>query len=60
MTINKSKELLTEFDYVEFYAKKLREDNSFFVQQKSLIDSQLKSSISVFRNAFGTGEEFNI
>ncbi len=43
----------TDLDYVELYAKMLREDNSLFKQQKKLIESQLKSSSSLFRKMFG-------
>ncbi|MDP3990383.1 MAG: hypothetical protein Q8Q01_04215 [archaeon] len=43
---------MTELDYVSFYAKKLREDNKFFIQQKMLIDSQIKASSSLFKNRF--------
>ena len=50
--------LKTDKDYVEFYAKKLKEDNSIFKQQKVLIESQLKGSSSLFRKKFGTGEKF--
>ena len=43
----------TDLDYVELYARKLKNDNSLFRQQKKLIESQLKSSSSLFRNMFG-------
>jgi len=43
---------LKNTDYVELYAKKLKNDNSLFKQQKMLIESQLKASSSVFRNMF--------
>ena len=43
----------TDLDYVELYARKLKDDNIFFKQQKKLIESQLKSSSSLFRNMFG-------
>jgi len=49
---------MTDMDYVELYAKKLREDNSLFKQQKMLIESQMKSSSQFFRNCFGEGEDF--
>ncbi|MEK6860170.1 MAG: hypothetical protein AABX54_05140 [Nanoarchaeota archaeon] len=45
--------ILTDMDYVELYADKLREDNSLFKQHKVLIESQLKSSSSLFSNMFG-------
>lgn len=43
----------TDLDYVELYAERLKKDNSLFKQQKKLIESQLKSSSSLFRNMFG-------
>jgi len=49
---------VTDMDYVELYAKKLKEDKRHFEQQKVIIESQMESSISVFRNMFGEGEEF--
>ena len=49
-----------DLDYVEIYAMKLREDNSFFVQQKKLIESQLYGSSSLFRNMFTEGNDFKI
>ncbi len=50
---------MTDLDYVIFYAEKLRDDNRFFVQQRKLIDSQLKASSSLFKNMFGD-EDFKI
>jgi len=50
----------TDLDYVEFYANKLKEDSSIFKQQKMLIESQLKSSSSLFRGMFGTGKMFKV
>ena len=44
---------VTDIDYVELYARKLKDDNSLFSQQKKFIESQLKSSDSMFRNIFG-------
>ena len=49
---------LTDLDYVELFAEKLRDDNSLFTQQKMLIESQLQGSRSLFKNTFGTGTEF--
>ena len=43
---------LTDLDYVSIYAKKLKEDNKYFKQQKMLIESQLKASQSLFKNTF--------
>jgi hypothetical protein len=48
----------TDMDYVELFAKRLKEDNSLFEQQRMIIESQMKASAELFRNAFGTGEEF--
>lgn len=45
-----------DLDYVELYAKRLKKDNSLFKQQKKLIESQLKSSSSLFRNMFGKAD----
>lgn len=39
---------LGELDYVKLYAEKLKADNSLFVQQKLLIDSQILASRSLF------------
>lgn len=41
-----------DLDYVELYAKKLKKDNRLFAQQKKLIESQMKSSSSLFANSF--------
>ena len=41
-----------EIDYVKLYAERLKNDNSIFAEQKSLIESQMKSSSSFFSNAF--------
>lgn len=47
------RKILTDLDYVELYATKLRTDNSLFIQQKDFIESQFKSSVSLFSNRFG-------
>lgn len=44
--------VLSDLDYVKLYAEKLKEDNRFFEQQIKLINSQIKGSSSIFRNAF--------
>ena len=44
---------MDDLDYVEFYAKKLKEDSTIFKQQKILIESQLKASSQLFKNMFG-------
>jgi hypothetical protein len=49
---------MNHLDYVELYATALKNNNKLFKQQKILIDSQLQSSSSIFRNMFGTGYEF--
>ena len=50
----------TDLDYVEFYANKLKMDNSLFRQQKILIESQLHGSSDLFRKMFGTKNNFKI
>ena len=47
-----------DMDYVILYANKLKKDNSIFKQQKILIESQISSSRSLFRNMFGKGINF--
>jgi len=47
-----------DMDYVLFYAEKLKNDNSFFLQQKMLVESQMKSSFEIFKNKFGKGASF--
>lgn len=49
-----------DLDYVTFYAEILKKDNSLFVQQKRLIESQLSSSSSIFKNMFGKEKDFQI
>ena len=44
--------LLSNEDYVIFYARKLKEDKEIFKQQKMLIDSQMKSSKEIFKKKF--------
>ncbi len=39
-------------DYVVMYAEMLKKDNALFKQQKMLIESQMRSSSSLFRNMF--------
>ena len=48
---------ISDIDYVELYANKLKYDNSLFKQQKMLIESQLRASSSIFRNMFA-GDNF--
>lgn len=48
----------TDLDYIEFYASKLKKDNSLFKQQKMLIESQLQSSSLLFKKMFGTQKNF--
>ncbi len=50
------KKPISDLDYVEFYAKKMKKDNSLFKQQKALIESQLQGSSSLFKNAFSEGD----
>jgi len=51
---------LTDLDYIKLYAETLKKDNSLFKQQKKLIESQLKGSSSLFKNMFGSDEDFKI
>jgi hypothetical protein len=44
-------------EYVDRYAEQLKVDNTLFVQQRMLIESQLQSSASFFSNAFA-GQDF--
>jgi hypothetical protein len=44
---------MKEIDYISYYAKKMKEDNAYFKDQKMLIESQLKSSREIFKNKFG-------
>jgi len=48
----------TDLDYIELYANKLKNNNSFFKQQKILIESQLHGSSELFRKMFGTQNSF--
>ena len=48
----------TDLEYVEFYSNELKKNNSFFEQQKRLINSQIRSSKSLFLKTFGKGEMF--
>ena len=50
----------TDSDYIEFYANKLKKDNSLFKQQKILIESQLHGSSDLFKKMFGTQNDFKI
>lgn len=47
------KKIMSDLDYVELYAEKLKKDNRLFEQQKNLIESQMKASSELFRNRFG-------
>ncbi len=42
----------TEKDYVALYAQKLKEDARFFTHHKKFIESQYRSSLSLFSNMF--------
>ncbi|MBI2137867.1 hypothetical protein HYU12_05140, partial [Candidatus Woesearchaeota archaeon] len=48
---------LSDLEYVELYAKKLKQDSRYFKQQKMLIDSQIIASRSLFRAMFA-GSDF--
>jgi len=43
---------MKEIDYVELYAERLKADSSLFMQQKKLIEAQLKGSSSLFKKMF--------
>ena len=47
----------SDLDYIEIYAKKLKENPNFFKQQKELIESQLSSSSDLTKKRF-SGENF--
>lgn len=42
----------SDLDYIEIYAKKLRENPALFKQQKELIESQLSSSSEITKKRF--------
>lgn len=46
---------MKKIDYVELYARKLKNDPSLFKQQKMLIESQLNASQSLFEKKFSKG-----
>ena len=47
----------TKLDYVEFYAKKIKENPKLFKQHKEMIDSQLESSSEIMKKRF-SGKDF--
>jgi hypothetical protein len=49
--------ILSDLDYVEMYAERLRKDNRLFAQQKMLIDSQMRASRSFFSSML-SGPDF--
>ena len=44
--------LKSDLDYVVLYAEKLKRDNRLFVQQKKLIEAQLKGSSELIKKRF--------
>jgi len=48
---------MNRIDFIDYYAEKLKSDSSIFAQQKMLIESQMQSSKSFFRNHF-KGQDF--
>ncbi len=50
---------MNNLDYVELYAEKLKKDSGQFNQQKKLIESQLRSSSSLFKKMFA-GKDFKL
>lgn len=51
--------VLNDLDYVKIYSEKLKEDNRLFAQQKLLIESQLKSSSTLFKKMFKKSFKLN-
>ncbi len=51
--------ILNDLDYVRIYSEKLKKDNRFFAQQKLLIESQLKSSSTLFKKMFKKNFKLN-
>ena len=52
--------LKNDLDYVVLYAEKLKKDSSLFVQQKRLIESQLKGSSDLTKKRFGNNFKENV
>lgn len=50
---------ISDLDYVELYAEKLKSDSSLFKQQKKLIESQMKGSAEIFSKAFAGNFKLN-
>jgi len=50
---------ISDLDYVELYAERLKKDSSLFGQQKRLIESQLKSSRDIFAKRFAVDFKLN-
>lgn len=50
------KKPVKDLDYVELFAKKMKEDNSLFKEQKRLIESQMKANRSLIRNMFSEND----
>jgi len=49
---------LTDIEYIEYYAKRLKNNSKYFKQQKEFIESQMKISSSLFLRRFSK-EDFN-
>lgn len=49
---------ITDMDYVELHAEKLKENNALFEEQKRFIESQLFGNRSLNTNMFGKGNSF--
>lgn len=43
----------TDLDYVELYAKELKNNPELFEQQRKFIEAQIKASKELFLNKFG-------
>lgn len=49
---------LKDMDYVSFHAKRLKNDNTLFEEQRMFLESQLASGRELARRRFGTGRNF--
>ena len=51
---------MTNLDYVKLYAERLKKDNRLFIQQKRLIEAQLRGSSDLSKNRFGKNFKLNV
>jgi hypothetical protein len=47
---------ITDLDYIQLYAEKLKENPKLFKQQKDLIESQLLSGAALVKKRFSNGD----